>query len=101
MPLGKISKSQIAKGFEVLEQIEEVLKKKKTGNLTELSSQFYMLIPHNFGRMRPTAISDEETLRKKMDLLTLVQMNINFYLQRSIKFNNLIYFFAILEINFC
>ena len=29
MPLGKLSKLQIAKGFEILEQIEDVLKTSK------------------------------------------------------------------------
>ena len=69
MPLGKISKSQIAKGFEALEQIEDAIKNKKTSKLAELSSLFYTLIPHNFGRQRPPIISDEDTLRKKMDML--------------------------------
>lgn len=69
MPLGKISKSQIAKGFEALEQIEDALKNNKTSKLAELSSLFYTLIPHNFGRQRPPTISDNDTLRKKMDML--------------------------------
>ena len=69
MPLGKLSKTQIAKGFEVLEQIEDVLKQGRKTNLTELTSKFYTLIPHNFGRQRPPLIADEETLRKKMDML--------------------------------
>ena len=39
MPLGKLSKAQVAKGFQALEEIEEVIEKKKKGNLTELSSR--------------------------------------------------------------
>ena len=69
MPLGKISKSQIAKGFEALEQIEDAIRNNKTSRLAELSSLFYTLIPHNFGRQRPPTISDNATLRKKMDML--------------------------------
>jgi len=69
MPLGKISKSQVAKGFEALEQIEDALKNNRTSQLAELSSLFYTLIPHNFGRQRPPTISDSDTLRKKMDML--------------------------------
>jgi len=71
MPLGKISKSQIAKGFEALEKISEALKNKKNHLLQQLSSEFYTLIPHNFGRQRPPSISDSEFLQKKMDLLTV------------------------------
>jgi len=69
MPLGKISKSQIAKGFEALEKIEDALRKNETSKLVELSSLFYTLIPHDFGRQRPPTIADDDTLRKKMDML--------------------------------
>lgn len=69
MPLGKISKVQIAKGFEALEQIEDAIKNKKTSKLDDLSSLFYTLIPHDFGRQRPPTISNEDTLRRKMDML--------------------------------
>lgn len=52
MPLGKLSKSQIAKGFEILEEIEEVLKAAKPNmtKINDLSSRFYTAIPHDFGR---------------------------------------------------
>ena len=69
MPLGKLSKTQIAKGFEVLEEIEEVLNKKAAKNLVSLTSQFYTLIPHDFGHQRPPPINTLEVLRKKMDML--------------------------------
>ena len=69
MPLGKISKSQIAKGFEALEQIEDAINSGRTSQLAELSSLFYTLIPHSFGRQRPPTIADSDTLRKKMDML--------------------------------
>lgn len=72
MPLGKLSKGQIAKGFEVLDDIEKVLKKEKSGNLKELSSKFYTVIPHDFGRKIPPVIGDEETLRSKMDMLLVL-----------------------------
>lgn len=59
MPLGKISKMQIAKGFEVLEEIEDILKSEKLNNkkINDLSSKFYTLIPHDFGRQRPPPIN--------------------------------------------
>lgn len=72
MPLGKISKAQIAKGFEALEQVEEALKKKQPrSKLAELSSQFYTVIPHNFSRSLPPVIDSDELLHKKMDMLTV------------------------------
>lgn len=75
MPLGKLSKSQIAKGFEVLEGIEAEMGAKPKPNkqkLEKLCSQFYTVIPHNFGRMRPPLIEDEETLKKKYDMLAVL-----------------------------
>ncbi|KAL3852914.1 hypothetical protein ACJMK2_016520 [Sinanodonta woodiana] len=72
MPLGKLSKSQIAKGFEVLDEIEKELNAKKTSKLNELSSRFYTVIPHDFGRKVPPVINDVETLRQKMDMLLVL-----------------------------
>jgi poly [ADP-ribose] polymerase 2/3/4 len=71
MPLGKISKAQIAKGFEALENIEQALQNKESSRLAELSSAFYTVIPHSFGRQCPPTINTAETLRLKMDMLTV------------------------------
>ena len=72
MPLGKLSKGQIAKGFDYLDDIEKELNANRTAKLNELSSKFYTVIPHDFGRKVPPPIKDLETLRSKMDML-LVQ----------------------------
>ncbi|XP_066554199.1 protein mono-ADP-ribosyltransferase PARP3 [Amia ocellicauda] len=74
MPLGKLSKAQIAKGFEVLEEFEDALKKKKKnkGFLEQLSSKFYTIIPHNFGRNRPPVMADMETIEKKKEMLLVL-----------------------------
>ena len=69
MPLGKLSKGQIAKGFEVLDELEAELKAKRKTKLNELSSRFYTAIPHDFGRKIPPLIDNEDMLRKKMDML--------------------------------
>lgn len=78
LPLGKISKTQIAKGFEVLEEIEAILKSKtkSTTKLNEYSSKFYTVIPQDFGRQRPPPIGDEETLQKKYDMLTVFRLGL-------------------------
>lgn len=49
MPLGKLSQQMIKEGYEILREIENVLKGSKKGDLFELSSRFYTIIPHNFG----------------------------------------------------
>ena len=51
MPLGKLSKSNIEKGYKILSDIAECLKKKipNKDELGRLSSDFYSFIPHDFG----------------------------------------------------
>jgi poly [ADP-ribose] polymerase 2/3/4 len=71
MPLGKLSKSQIAKGFEILEELEAVMEKKKKGSYNDLSSKFYTAIPHDFGRTRPRPIDTREALQQKYDMLAV------------------------------
>uniref|UniRef100_A0A8C6X2K4 Poly [ADP-ribose] polymerase n=1 Tax=Naja naja TaxID=35670 RepID=A0A8C6X2K4_NAJNA len=74
MPLGKLSKQQIAKGFEALETLEEALKKQPPSQkqLEELSSHFYTIIPHNFGRNRPPSINTQEVVQAKKDMLLVL-----------------------------
>lgn len=79
MPLGKLSKAQIAKGFEALEELAESLKKRTSkSKLEELSSKFFTIIPHNFGRMRPPVIDTLEIIAAKKEML-LVNMDFCFF----------------------
>ncbi|XP_062853048.1 protein mono-ADP-ribosyltransferase PARP3 [Trichomycterus rosablanca] len=73
MPLGILSKQQIAKGFEALEEIEEAIKKRSNETkLAELSSKFFTIIPHNFGRNRPPVIRDDKIIQDKKDMLLVL-----------------------------
>lgn len=73
MPLGKISKAQIAKGYEVLEEMKDIIiSNKNTAKLNDLSSKFYTIVPHSFGRMVPPAIKTIEMLQQKMDMLEML-----------------------------
>ncbi|XP_046545126.1 protein mono-ADP-ribosyltransferase PARP3-like [Haliotis rubra] len=74
MPLGKLSKAQRAKGFEVLNEIEEELEGNQAADkLRELSSRFYTVIPHAYARqIHLPSIADSETLQKKMDMLAVL-----------------------------
>lgn len=75
MPLGKLSKLQIAKGFDVLEEIEAAMNEKgrnKKSRLEELSSKFFTTIPHNFGRNRPPTIDSKEIIEKKKEMLMVL-----------------------------
>lgn len=75
MPLGKLSKAQIAKGFEVLEEIEAAMTLKgpsRSSRLEELSSKFFTIVPHNFGRNRPPTINDRDIVEKKKEMLMVL-----------------------------
>nr|XP_042717708.1 protein mono-ADP-ribosyltransferase PARP3 isoform X3 [Chrysemys picta bellii] len=74
MPLGKLSKQQIAKGFEALEAIETALQEQPLSSrqLEELSSRFYTIIPHSFGRARPPTINTQEIVQAKKDMLLVL-----------------------------
>ena len=74
MPLGQLSEAQVKKGFGVLEDIEEQLEKSRKNNrkLADLSSKFYTVVPHSFGRRIPPVIGDQTMLQKKMDMLNVL-----------------------------
>ncbi|KAF0974778.1 hypothetical protein FDP41_006252 [Naegleria fowleri] len=69
LPLGKLSKNQVQKGYEILKKIQDVLDGKNTSDdLESLSSRFFTLIPHNFGRNTPPVIN-KTLLKKKIELV--------------------------------
>lgn len=71
MPLGKLSSATLKKGFEVLKKIEAVLSQTETGNLDDLSGQFYSLIPHDFGfqHMSNFSIKTKQRLKEKIEMI--------------------------------
>jgi len=69
-PMGKLTEAQIGKGQKVLEKLGAALQKGSSqAELEKMSSEFYSLVPHNFGRNRPPAISTNEMLQGKVELL--------------------------------
>jgi len=71
LPLGKLSKAQISKGNSVLGRLKAELQKSKKngGALSKLSSEFFTLIPHNFGWKKPTPIDNMHLWNEKVDLV--------------------------------
>jgi len=67
MPLGKISQTQIDKGYIILDKINKNMNQKNM--LIELSSEFYTLIPMATGRRQPPVINSSELLGKYVNLL--------------------------------
>ena len=69
--LGKLKKSHVQKGYEVLKKIEKVLGTVPVNRnkLNELASSFYSLIPHDFGMSRPPPIDTSKKIKKKLAML--------------------------------
>lgn len=84
-PLGAITKKQVAKGFSVLEQVDQLLNSgKKEGKgpklsayaqqceIVELSGRFYTLIPHAYGMSQPPLLNNQAILKQKFDLVAML-----------------------------
>ncbi|KXS13693.1 PARP-domain-containing protein [Gonapodya prolifera JEL478] len=72
MPLGKLSKAQMRKGYQVLQRISEELGKTGSVNqrkVMDMSSEFYTIIPHDFGRRMPPSINTPSLLKTKLSML--------------------------------
>ncbi|KAJ8603157.1 hypothetical protein CTAYLR_004590 [Chrysophaeum taylorii] len=73
LPLGALSKAQVQRGRDVLVRLKAVVGTKKTHLVDELTSEFYTLIPHAFGRRKPPRIDAEELLAKKFEMLETLE----------------------------
>ncbi|KAG0240938.1 Poly [ADP-ribose] polymerase 2 [Actinomortierella wolfii] len=74
MPLGKLAKATIHQGYGVLKKIAEEIDNKEFAfrdqhRLAALSSEFYTVIPHSFGRRTPPVINTSEALKRKLEML--------------------------------
>ncbi|CAK9212976.1 unnamed protein product [Sphagnum troendelagicum] len=75
MPLGKLSKSTILKGYEVLKRLASSLENpnytERNGSLLQLSSEFYTIIPHDFGfqKMYNFVIDTPQKLKSKLQMV--------------------------------
>lgn len=71
LPLGKLSESTIMKGYEVLKRIADVIGQPNRNLLEQLSSEFYTVIPHDFGfrKMREFVIDTPQKLKSKLEMV--------------------------------
>lgn len=76
MPLGKLSKATIMRGFQTLKDLAACVENSSpAGEIEGLSNMFYSLIPHHFGRNRPPIISNINMVKTEIELLeTLVDL---------------------------
>ncbi|KAJ6879992.1 hypothetical protein NC652_033359 [Populus alba x Populus x berolinensis] len=71
LPLGKLSKSTILKGYDVLKRISDVIGTANRLKLEQLSGEFYTVIPHDFGfkKMREFVIDTPQKLKCKLEMV--------------------------------
>ncbi|KAJ4341757.1 hypothetical protein N0V95_007111 [Ascochyta clinopodiicola] len=70
MPLGKLSKATISRGFQTLKDLAAIIDNPtSSGDVETLSNRYYSLIPHAFGRNRPPVIHTNVLLKREIDLL--------------------------------
>ena len=73
MPLGALSQAQINRGYDALLAVENAVKTNRPRTQIEtLSDAFYTVIPHNFGRNRPTALDSLDLVKQKIDMLDVL-----------------------------
>ncbi|KAL8866820.1 MAG: hypothetical protein Q9198_008745, partial [Flavoplaca austrocitrina] len=87
LPLGKLSKNTLKKGFEYLQELAALIKHPKLAGdkhgvsqkeaIEDYSNKYYSTIPHEFGRHRPPPIDNNDILRKETSMLdTLSDMEV-------------------------
>lgn len=87
MPLGKLGKNTINKGFEHLKELASLIKHPNLAQnkyqisqqdaIEDFTNQYYSTIPHEFGRNRPPLINDNDILQREVAMLdTLTDMEV-------------------------
>jgi len=75
LPLGKLSQNTLRKGNSVLKQISELLgnlsvdRSSRSEALADLTSRYYTIIPHIFGRAKPPVINTIDRLKREAELI--------------------------------
>lgn len=72
MPLGKLSRQNIKKGYKILEQLyEEIKTKRREAVVEQLTNEFYSYIPHDvgFSNMRLYKLDTQTKVKQKLEML--------------------------------
>ncbi|QBZ63443.1 hypothetical protein PoMZ_05124 [Pyricularia oryzae] len=80
LPLGKLSKQTISRGFQALKELSALLDDSSIAAtlypdmtvqqaIEHLSNAYYSVIPHAFGRNRPPVIQESSLLKKEVELM--------------------------------
>lgn len=73
MPLGKLSKDNIKRGYEILKELYDEIKtgKKRQTEIVRLTNDFFSYIPHDFGfaHMSTFILDTEPKVKQKIEML--------------------------------
>lgn len=71
MPLGKLGDTTIKEAYGVLSKLSDAVKRKSVDEMRKLSSEFYTLIPHDFGfaKMSNFILDNDEKVKEKIKML--------------------------------
>lgn len=72
LPLGKLSKQQIGRAYEILAYISDNLEKLDSKKFTKLSSQYYTIIPYASGIDSPPIIDSSDKITEKIEQLKIL-----------------------------
>ncbi len=74
MPLGKLGDTTIKQAYGVLSKLSDAVKKKSVDEMRKLSSEFYTLIPHDFGfaKMSNFILDNDEKVKEKIKMLQTI-----------------------------
>jgi len=76
MPLGKLAKSSILKGYEALKVLmDEVKGKRRSDVINQASGEFYSYIPHDFGfaKMQQFVLDTDVKVKAKLEMLQTLE----------------------------
>ena len=71
-PLGTISSNQISKAYNILNRISKNLEDYNESEFMKATSEFYSVIPTNFGLSKPPLLNNEDILKEKIELLKIL-----------------------------
>ncbi|XP_057782300.1 poly [ADP-ribose] polymerase 2 isoform X2 [Salvia miltiorrhiza] len=71
LPLGKLSKATVLKGYDVLKRIADVIGQADRKTLEQLSGEFYTVVPHDFGFKKTSLfiIDTPQKLKMKLEMV--------------------------------
>ncbi len=74
MPLGKLGDTTIKEAYGVLSKLSDAVKRKSVDEMRKLSSEFYTLIPHDFGfaKMSNFILDNDEKVKEKIKMLQTI-----------------------------